>query len=232
MKRGNAFTKRYLNVCLAQEIKCNIWKYKGHFGTLCKSKGWKSVVNKVEDNVNNQNCPFSPRESQGNSEENFCGIINAWTEEGKNENNDYSVLNIRIIYNDNSLGTKELVNIELGEDAIVNMNVPVDSASPIGFLKQSVLYELNTRDPQLKNLPVEKTPANDLQLQQQYIKYDRKNCCQNTIQRMNFIRKSNFHHYRTRTEHLRKWQLTLNRNRKCAETTITPNEHRIFSGIL
>ena len=38
MKCGNAFTKGHLNVCPAKEIVCNICKYKGHFGRLCKSK--------------------------------------------------------------------------------------------------------------------------------------------------------------------------------------------------
>ena len=42
----------------------------------------------------------------------------------------------------------------LGEDAIVKMNIAVDSASPVSFLKQNVLHELKLRN--LKILPIEK----------------------------------------------------------------------------
>ena len=83
-------------------------------------------------------------------------MINGWTEEGISDNDDYSVLNIRTIYDTNGLETKKLVNIGLGDDAIVNLNIPVDSASPVSFLKQNVLHELKLRNPQLKIHPVEK----------------------------------------------------------------------------
>ena len=62
MKCGNAFTKGHLNVCLAKEKICNICKYKGHFGRLCKSKGRRPSVNNVEEVVNNQNCLYSPED--------------------------------------------------------------------------------------------------------------------------------------------------------------------------
>ena len=83
-------------------------------------------------------------------------MINAWTEEGISDNDDYSVLKIRTIYDTNGLETKKLVNIGLGDDAIVNLNNPVDWASPVSFLKQNVLHELKLRNPQLKIHPVEK----------------------------------------------------------------------------
>ena len=38
---------------------------------------------------------------------------------------------------------------------IINMNIPVDSASPVSFLKQNVLHELKLRYPNLKIYPVE-----------------------------------------------------------------------------
>ena len=156
LKCGNAFTKGHLNVCPAKEIVCNICKYKGHFGRLCKSKGRKLAVNTVEETANSQNCSHSPEDLQARSEENLCGVINAWTEEGISDNDDCSVLNIRTIYDTNGLETKKLVNIGLGDDAIVNLNIPVDSASPVRFLKQNVLHELKLRNPQLKVHPVDK----------------------------------------------------------------------------
>ena len=109
MKSGNAFTKGHLNVCPAKVKICTIWKYKGHFGKLCKSKKRRLDVINVEENVNNQNFPCSPEDSLVNSEVNFCGvIINAWTEERTSDNDDHSVLNIRSIYDNNGLETKNL----------------------------------------------------------------------------------------------------------------------------
>ena len=72
MKCGNAFTKGHLNVCPAKEIVCNIYKYKGHFGRLCNSKGRKPAVNIVDESVNSQNCSYSPEDLRARSEENFC----------------------------------------------------------------------------------------------------------------------------------------------------------------
>ena len=95
-----------------------------------------------------------------NQEQKFCGVINALTEEGIRNNDDYSVLNIRTIYNDNGLETEKLLINGLDDDTIVNMNISVDLASPINFLKENVLHELKLRDPQfyttLKILPVDK----------------------------------------------------------------------------
>ena len=156
MKCRNAFTKGHLNMCPAKEIACNNCKYKGLFGRLCKSKGRKPAVNIVDEAVNTQNCSYSPEDLQARSEENFCGVINAWTDEGISDNDDYSVLNIRTIYDINGLEIKNLVNIGLGDDAIVNLNIPGDLASLVSFLKQNVLHELKLRNPQLKIQPVEK----------------------------------------------------------------------------
>ena len=121
-----------------------ICKYK------CRSKGRRPAVNNVEEIVNNQNCSYSSEDPQATTDENFCGVITAWTEEGTSGNDDYSVLNIRTIYDTNGLETKKLVNIGLGEDAIVNLNILVDSASSVSFLRQNVLDELKLRNPQLK----------------------------------------------------------------------------------
>ena len=136
IKFGNAFTKGHLNVCPTKEIICNICKYKGPFGRLCKQKGRKPAVNTVEESVNSQNCTYFPEDLQARSEEDFCGVINAWTEEGISDNDDYSVLIIRTIYDINGMETKKLVNFGLGDDAIVNLIISVDSASPVSFLKQ------------------------------------------------------------------------------------------------
>ena len=65
-KCGNNFTKGELNVCPAKEIICNHCKNKGHFGRLCNLEGRRPVVHNVEDNINNQNCLYSPVDLQVN----------------------------------------------------------------------------------------------------------------------------------------------------------------------
>ena len=153
MECGNAFTKGHLNACPVKQKIYFICKYKRHFGRLCRSKGRRPSVKIVKETVNNQNCSYYPEVPQATTYENFCGVIEAWTEEGTGDSDDYSVLNIRRIYDTNCLYTKKLVNIGLGEDAIVNLNIPVVSASPVSFLKQKVLHELEVRIPQLKIHP-------------------------------------------------------------------------------
>ena len=145
------------DICPAKEIICNVCKHKGHFKRLCKSKRRRPVVNNVKKTVYNQNGSYSPEDPRAITDENFCGVTNTWTEEWTSDNDDYFVLKIRTIYDTNGLETKKLVNIGLGEDAIVNMNIPVDSASPVSFLKQNVLHELKLRNTKLKIHPVDKT---------------------------------------------------------------------------
>ena len=198
MKCGNAFTKGHLNVSPAKEIVCIICKYTGHFGRLCKSKGRKPAVNTVDETVNSHNCSYSPEDLQARSKESFCGVINAWTEEGISDNDDYSVLNIRTIYDTNGWETKKLVNIGLGDDAIVNLNIPVDSASPVRFLKQNVLHELKLRNPQLKIHPVEKkTWELYCGLNQRHNQHHRESDSKITIQWMDRGRNSIFYHFWT-----------------------------------
>ena len=83
-------------------------------------------------------------------------VINAWNEYGQSDDDDFSVLSVRTIYDNNGLETKKLLNLGIGWDMIVNMNIPVDSASPVSFLKQNVLHEIKLRYPNLKIHPVEK----------------------------------------------------------------------------
>ena len=58
-----------------------------------------------------------------------------WNEYGQSDDDDFSVLSVRTIYDKNGLETKKLLNLGIGWDMIVNMNIPVDSASPVNFFK-------------------------------------------------------------------------------------------------
>ena len=84
------------------------------------------------------------------------GVINAWSESEQSDNDDYSVLNVTTIYDDHGKELKKLLNIGLGNENQVILNIQVDSASPVGFLKQNVLHELKLRDPYVKIYPVDK----------------------------------------------------------------------------
>ena len=86
-----------------------------------------------------------------------CGVINAWSESGQSENDDYSVLNVTTIFDNDGKELKKLLNIGLGKENQVIFNIQVDSASPVSFLKKNVLHELKLRDPYLKTYPVDKS---------------------------------------------------------------------------
>ena len=107
MECGNAFTKGHLNACPVKEKIGFICKYERHFGRLCRSKGRRPSVKIVKETVNNQNCSYYPEVPQATTYQNFCGVIKAWTEEGTGDSDDYSVLNIRRIYDTNCLETKK-----------------------------------------------------------------------------------------------------------------------------
>ena len=157
MKCGNTFTKGHLNVCPAKDITCKNCNYKGHFAKLCKSRNKRPTVNNVSNNfVNTENCTYTPPENSWMEEKESCDVINAWNEYGQSDADDFSVLSVRTIYDHNGLETKKLLNLGIGWDMIVNMNIPVDSASPVSFLKQNVLHEIKLRYPNLKIHPVEK----------------------------------------------------------------------------
>ena len=85
-----------------------------------------------------------------------CGVINAWSESGQSENDDYSVLNVTTIFGEDGKELKKLLNIGLGKENQVILNIQVDSASPVSFLRKNVLNELKLRDPYLKTYLVDK----------------------------------------------------------------------------
>ena len=158
MKCGGNFTKGHLAVCPAKDTTCTTCKYRGHFSRLCKSR--RKIVNIVDSQiVNNTDCNYPSEQPDVNidrANRECCGVINAWSESGQSDNDDYSVLNVTTIYDDQGKELKKLLNIGLGNENQVIFNIQVDSTSPLSFLKQNVLHELKLRDPYVKIYPVDK----------------------------------------------------------------------------
>ena len=157
MKCGGSFTKRHLAVCPEKDTTCTTCKYRGHFTRLCKSR--RKNVNIVDSQiVNNTDCNYLSEQPDVNNDRinrECCGVINAWSESGQSDNDDYSVLNVTTIYDDQGKELNKLLNIGLGSENQVILNIQVDSASPVSFLKQNVLYDLKLRDPYVKIYPVD-----------------------------------------------------------------------------
>ena len=82
-------------------------------------------------------------------------MINAWNKYEQSDDDDFSVLSVRTFYDKNGLETTKLLNIGLGWEMIVIINIPVDSASPVNFLKQNGMQEIKLRYPNQKIYPVE-----------------------------------------------------------------------------
>ena len=158
MKCGGSFSKGHLAVCPAKDTTCTTCKFKGHFTRLCRSR--RKNVNIVNTQIVD-NTDFNPSDIPDvytdHTDRECCGVINAWSESGQSENDDYSVLNVTTIFDNDGKELKKLLNIGLGKENQVILNIQVDSASPVSFLKKNVLHELKLRDPYLKIYPVDKT---------------------------------------------------------------------------
>ena len=59
------------------------------------------------------------------------------------------------IYDNQGKESNKLLKIGLGKENHVILNIEVDSASPVSFLKQNVLHELKLREPYVKICPVD-----------------------------------------------------------------------------
>ena len=157
MKCGGTVSKDHLAVCPAEDTTCHSCKYKGYFTRLCRSRRRNVNI------VNNQivvNTDFNPSDipdvNTDHVDRECCGVINAWAESGQSENDDYSVLKVTTIFDDDGKEVKKLLNIGLGKENQLILNIQVDSASLVSFLKKNVLHELKLRDAYLKIHPVEK----------------------------------------------------------------------------
>ena len=100
MKCGGTFSKGHLAVCPAKDTTCTSCKYRGHFTRLCKARS-KNLNVVDSQNVTNTDCNYSSEQPDVNSDRanrECCGVINAWSESGQSNNDDYSVLNVTTTY--------------------------------------------------------------------------------------------------------------------------------------
>ena len=77
----------------------------------------------------------------------FCGFINAPTEAGISDNDDYSVLNETRFFVFDGKDLKKLLSIGLEKENLIYMNIQTDSTSPVSFSKKNVIHKLKLRDP-------------------------------------------------------------------------------------
>ena len=136
MKCGGTFSKRHLAVCPAKDTTCTSCKYKGHFTRLCRSRrrDVNIVNNQIVDNTD-LNPSDNPDVKTDHKNREYCGVINAWSESGQSKNDDYSVLIVTTIFDKDrkELLNIKLLNIDLGKESRVILNIQVDSASPVSF---------------------------------------------------------------------------------------------------
>ena len=85
---------------------------------------------------------------QPSQEENFCGVINARSEEGITNNDDYSVIHIRMIHDASGLETKKVVIIGIGDDAFVKMITSVDFSN---YLEKERVLRAKTQKPAIED---------------------------------------------------------------------------------
>ena len=87
--------------------------------------------------VNNTDCNYPSEQPDVNNDRakrECCGVINAWSESGQSDIDDYSELNVTTIYDNEEKELKKLLNIGLGKENLVIVNIQVDSASQNEFL--------------------------------------------------------------------------------------------------
>ena len=116
MMCGGTFSKGHLAICPAKDTTCTSCKYKGHFTRLCKSRrrNVNIVNNQIVDNAD-INPSDLPDVNTDHVNRECCGVIKAWSESGQSENDNYSVLNVTTIFDNDGKELEKLLNIGLGK---------------------------------------------------------------------------------------------------------------------
>ena len=96
MKWGHTFSKVHLAVCSAKKRSCTFCKHRGNFTRLSKFCR-KTVIIGDTQNKDNTDINYSSHQLDLNNDRvnrECCGVINTWSESGKSDNVDFSVLNL------------------------------------------------------------------------------------------------------------------------------------------
>ena len=91
------------SLCPAKDIICKNGNYKGLFAKLSIANNKRSSVIIVNDSVNTENCKYVPLEDSWSKNQETWRVFNIWNENGKCGDEDYSVLSVRTIYDQNGL---------------------------------------------------------------------------------------------------------------------------------
>ena len=71
-----------------------------------------------------------------NNQNEFCGVITAWTEAGLNDNDEYSVLNVITVFVSDGKELKKLLHSGLEKENLVHINNQVDSSALLIFQRR------------------------------------------------------------------------------------------------
>ena len=96
-------------------------------------RGKKLIVITIEVNLQNHKMSKFSIGTTYNKKRKLLWCDNVCLEEGLSDDDNYFVLNIRIVYDDSGLETKSLVKFKINGKAFVNLNFSVASASPVSF---------------------------------------------------------------------------------------------------
>ena len=94
MKCDGKFSKGHLAVCLAKNTTCKSCNNRNFTRGLCNTH--RKIVNIDVQTVYNTYCNYPSEQPVVNNERlnrEYCGVINAWSESGEIDYDDYSVLN-------------------------------------------------------------------------------------------------------------------------------------------
>ena len=149
---GRNFAKEHLAVCLVKDAICTSYNVKGHFTKNCISRRKKNgnVLNNHEIVDTELVNPLDQPPVNNNVQKKGFWPINARSETGQNDDEDYSVLNVTTIFDNDEKELKKLLNFGLEKENFVQLKRQVASASPVSFLKRNVLREIKLRYPHLK----------------------------------------------------------------------------------
>ena len=117
--------KGHLAKCPAKDVICISCNFKRHSTKNCKSRRRNVSIVNIPGILNTGIANPSDNNPVVNNhvEKECCGVINAWLETGKSDNDDYSVLNVTTIFGNDGKELKKPLNVGLGMENFVKLNI-------------------------------------------------------------------------------------------------------------